>query len=56
MSYDYKILREGEEVTIYRISDGAFIPKNIGNRDYKRFLKYCEDNEITEENLENFNT
>ena len=45
----YKIQRDpfdGSENTIFRKSDGAFIPKCTGNRDYKQFVEDIYTNGI----------
>ena len=36
----YKLLNEGDgNFTIQRVSDGAYIPRSLDNRDYYKFLQ-----------------
>ena len=46
---DYKEVKnpEGTAVVCYtRKSDGAYIPKDVGNRDYQEFLAWAKTNTV----------
>lgn len=49
-----KYTNEGETM-IYRISDGAWIPVNPDNSDYRVFLQYLTDNNLTLNDIPNYN-
>ena len=49
----YKIYNIGEAKIIHRISDGASIPFNEANTDYKQYLEWvAEGNEAEVEEIE----
>lgn len=42
----YKIIQDklsGQDVSVQRVSDGAFIPFNPANTDYQKYLKWLEE-------------
>jgi hypothetical protein len=53
MTYTYEVKKLGGEnglEIIYRIEDGAWIPKDEANSDYQRYLKWLENPNAEEVN------
>jgi hypothetical protein len=46
----YKLtpLHQGQQVSVQRITDGAFIPFDPANTDYQAYLKWLEEGNVPE--------
>lgn len=55
MKYTYRLVDDVINPQIQRIQDGAFIPKDIDNGDYRHYLKWVEAGSPTLEQQEALN-